>query len=84
MCEEHPAAGDGADLNDLLGGTDPYRVECSRFTPLVERLVSLPAEGAAPQPRTRPAEAPKVFLMMELFYVFESARSTCRVSHNFL
>ena len=53
MCAEQPTADDRVVLNDLLGGIDPCRVECSGFTPLVERLLSLPVEGAAPQPLTR-------------------------------
>ena len=44
-----PAADDRAVFNDLLGGIDPCRVECSGFALLVERLLSLPAEGAAPK-----------------------------------
>ena len=52
-CAEQATADDRGVLNDLLGGIDPHRVECSGFTPLVERLLSLSAEGAAPQPLTR-------------------------------
>ena len=44
MCAEQPTADDPAVLNDLLGRIDPYRVESSRFTPLVGRLLSFPAE----------------------------------------
>ena len=36
LCAEQPTADDRAVLNDLLGGIDPYRVECSGFTPLVD------------------------------------------------
>ena len=39
-------------LNDLFGGIHPHRVGGSGFTLLVERLLSLPAKGAAPQPLT--------------------------------
>ena len=39
MCTEQPTADGRVVLNDLLGGFDPYRVECSGFTPLVERLL---------------------------------------------
>ena len=46
MCAEQLTSDDRAVLNDLLGGIDPYRVECSGFTPLVERPLSLLAESA--------------------------------------
>ena len=53
MCAELATADDRAVLNDLLGGNEPYLVECSRFTPLIEGLLSSPPKGAAPQPLTR-------------------------------